>query len=147
MVDSMATGEKKTRTRKKQVLVTLSDKQLKQAEKVIAESLKDNPELFNLPESRYTVDGLVDFFVQSLEGSRKILPKEKRRYVIYLRKSTDDERKQVRSIDDQRKECLDLAKRLGIHVRPGHSKAKINRGKTRVKASKRYVLEVSELPS
>ena len=66
----------------------------------VAESLKDNPELFNLPESRYTVDGLVDFFVQSMEGSRKILPKEKRRYVIYLRKSTDDERKQVRSIDD-----------------------------------------------
>lgn len=118
MVDSMATGDKKTRTRKKQVLVPLSDKQLKQAEKVVAESLKDNPELFNLPESRYTVDGLVDFFVQSMEGSRKILPKEKRRYVIYLRKSTDDERKQVRSIDDQRKECLDLAKRFGIHVRP-----------------------------
>lgn len=99
----MATGDKKTRTRKKQVLVPLNDKQLKQAEKVVAESLKDNPELFNLPESRYTVDGLVDFFVQSMEGSRKILPKEKRRYVIYLRKSTDDERKQVRSIDDQRK--------------------------------------------
>jgi DNA invertase Pin-like site-specific DNA recombinase len=56
--------------------------------------------------------------VQSIEGSRKILPKEKRRYVIYLRKSTDDERKQVRSIDDQRKECLALAKRLDIKVRP-----------------------------
>ena len=143
----MATGDKKTRTRNKQELVPLSDRQLKQAEQVVAESLKDNPELFNLPESRYTVDGLVDFFVRSMEGSRKILPKEKRRYVIYLRKSTDDERKQVRSIDDQRKECLDLAKRLGIHVRPGHSKAKINRGKTRVQVSKRHVLEVSELPS
>ena len=143
----MATGDKKTKSYTRQELVPLSDEQLKQAEQVVADRLKDNPELFNLPESRYTVDSLVDFFVQSLEGSRKILPKEKRRYVIYLRKSTDDERKQVRSIDDQRKECLDLAKRLGIHVRPGHSKAKINRGKTRVQVSKRHVLEVSELPS
>ena len=143
----MATGDKKTKSYTRQELVPLSDEQLKQAEQVVADRLKDNPELFNLPESRYTVDSLVDFFVQSLEGSRKILPKEKRRYVIYLRKSTDDERNQVRSIDDQRKECLDLAKRLGIHVRPGHSKAKINRGKTRVQVSKRHVLEVSELPS
>ena len=59
----MATGDNKTRTRKKQVLALLSDKQLRRAEKVVAESLKDNPELFNLPESRYTVDGLVDLFV------------------------------------------------------------------------------------
>ncbi len=118
MVDSMAKSDNKTRVRKKQEFVTSSDEQLKQAEQVVADSLKDNPELFNLPESRYTVESLVDFFVQSLEGSRKILPKEKRRYVIYLRKSTDDERKQVRSIEDQRKECLDLARRFDIKVRP-----------------------------
>ncbi len=114
----MAKSDNKTRVRKKQEFVTSSDEQLKRAEQVVADSLKDNPELFNLPESRYTVESLVDFFVQSLEGSRKILPKEKRRYVIYLRKSTDDERKQVRSIEDQRKECLDLARRFDIKVRP-----------------------------
>lgn len=114
----MAESEKKTKKYTRKELVPLSDKQQKQAEQIVAESLKDNPELFNLPQSKYTVDSLVDFFVQSLEGSRKILPKEKRRYVIYLRKSTDDERKQVRSIEDQRKECLDLAKRMGIKVRP-----------------------------
>jgi DNA invertase Pin-like site-specific DNA recombinase len=118
MVDSMAKTDNKTRVRKKQEFVTSSDEQLKRAEQVVTDSLKDNPELFNLPESRYTVESLVDFFVQSLEGSRKILPKEKRRYVIYLRKSTDDERKQVRSIEDQRKECLDLARRFDIKVRP-----------------------------
>lgn len=118
MVGSMAKSDNKTRVRKKQEFVTSSDEQLKRAEQVVADSLKDNPELFNLPESRYTVESLVDFFVQSLEGSRKILPKEKRRYVIYLRKSTDDERKQVRSIEDQRKECLDLARRFDIKVRP-----------------------------
>ncbi|USN96814.1 MAG: recombinase family protein [Candidatus Nomurabacteria bacterium] len=114
----MATDDKKAKPYARQELTPLSDEQLKQAEQVVAESLKDNPELFNLPDTKYTVDSLVDFFVQSLEGSRKILPKEKRRYVIYLRKSTDDERKQVRSIEDQRKECLDLAKRLDIKVRP-----------------------------
>ena len=118
MVGSMAKSESKIKTYTRKELVPLSSEQQKQAEQVVAESLKDNPELFDLPESRYTVDSLVDFFVQSLEGSRKILPQEKRRYVIYLRKSTDDERKQVRSIDDQRKECLDLAKRLDIEVRP-----------------------------
>ena len=51
------------------------------------------------------------------KGSKKILPKEKRRYVIYLRKSTDDEAKQVRSLPDQRIECLKLADRLEITVR------------------------------
>lgn len=114
----MTKSDNKTRIRKKQEFIALSSEQLKQAEQVVAESLKDNPELFDLPDSKYTVESLVDFFVQSLEGSRKILPKERRRYVIYLRKSTDDERKQVRSIEDQRKECLDLAKRFNISVRP-----------------------------
>ncbi|OYW43451.1 hypothetical protein B7Z28_00830 [Candidatus Saccharibacteria bacterium 32-45-3] len=109
----MAKSDKKTKKYKRKELAPLSIEQQKQAEQVVADSLKDNPDLFNLPEAKYTVDSLVDFFVQSLEGSRKILPKERRRYVIYLRKSTDDERKQVRSIEDQRKECLDLAKRLG----------------------------------
>ena len=42
------------------------------------------------------------------------LPLEKRNYVIYLRKSTDDEAKQVRSIDDQRDECKALARQLNI---------------------------------
>ncbi len=44
------------------------------------------------------------------------MPKEKRRYVIYLRKSTDDEKKQVRSLDDQKLECLELARDLTINV-------------------------------
>ena len=104
MVGSMAKSDGKTKTYTRQELAPLSGEQQKQAEQVVAESLKDNPELFSLPESKYTVDSLVDFFVRSLEGGRKILPKERRRYVIYLRKSTDDERKQVRSIEDQRKE-------------------------------------------
>lgn len=104
--------------RKKTERVALTAEQLLGAESVVAESLRDNPNLLDLPESKYTVDNLVDFFVQSVEGSKKLLPKEKRRYVMYLRKSTDDEAKQVRSLEDQEVECMALAKQMNIHPRP-----------------------------
>ncbi|HEV2412264.1 MAG TPA: recombinase family protein [Candidatus Saccharimonadales bacterium] len=38
------------------------------------------------------------------------------RYVLYARKSTEDENRQVRSIDDQIKECRKLAYELGLNV-------------------------------
>lgn len=38
------------------------------------------------------------------------------RYVLYVRKSTTDESRQVRSIDDQIKDCMALAKRLSLQV-------------------------------
>lgn len=38
------------------------------------------------------------------------------RYVLYVRKSTTDESRQVRSIDDQIKDCMALANRLGLQV-------------------------------
>lgn len=37
-------------------------------------------------------------------------------YVLYLRKSTDDASKQVRSIEDQESSCRELAKREGLHI-------------------------------
>jgi DNA invertase Pin-like site-specific DNA recombinase len=40
----------------------------------------------------------------------------KLRYVLYARKSTTDETRQVRSIDDQMHDCQQLAKRLGLRV-------------------------------
>ena len=40
----------------------------------------------------------------------------KLKYVLYARKSTDDPQRQVRSIDDQIAECLQLADRLSLHV-------------------------------
>lgn len=40
----------------------------------------------------------------------------KYRYVLYARKSTEDENRQVRSIDDQIKDCEKLATDLGLHV-------------------------------
>ena len=56
-----------------------------------------------------SIDDLAVYFRNSTEVIKnRILPLEKRNYVIYLRKSTDDEAKQVRSIDDQRDECLAL---------------------------------------
>ena len=40
----------------------------------------------------------------------------KLKYVLYLRKSTDDAQRQVRSIGDQEAECLDLQRRLGLNI-------------------------------
>src|SRR3990172_4789396 len=40
----------------------------------------------------------------------------KLRYVLYVRKSTDDPERQARSVEDQIAECMDYAKRLGIKV-------------------------------
>lgn len=82
------------------------------------DSLKsENPEAFSLSGSKRTIEELSDYFQKVNEGSIKILPKEKRRYAIYVRKSTDDEAKQVRSLEDQVIECLELAKSQGISVR------------------------------
>ncbi len=38
------------------------------------------------------------------------------RFVLYARKSTTDESRQIKSIEDQIAECLDLSKRVGFHV-------------------------------
>lgn len=40
----------------------------------------------------------------------------KLRYVLYARKSTEDENRQVRSIDDQIRDCKKVAENLGLHV-------------------------------
>lgn len=42
-------------------------------------------------DSERHVNELLDYFAATNKGLKKILPKEKRNYVIYLRKSTDDE--------------------------------------------------------
>jgi hypothetical protein len=38
------------------------------------------------------------------------------KYVLYARKSTDDPKRQLRSIPDQKYECKELADRLGLNV-------------------------------
>lgn len=42
--------------------------------------------------------------------------KKEYRYVIYVRKSTDDKEKQVRSLSDQILECREYAERIGIKI-------------------------------
>ncbi len=79
--------------------------------------VKHKDDIFALPKSSYDVAKLTDYYAKATEGSRRILPKEKRRYVMYLRKSTDDEAKQVRSLEDQETECRALAEQIGVKVR------------------------------
>lgn len=44
----------------------------------------------------------------------KSIDKTKLKYALYLRKSSEDEGHQAHSIEDQKKECLECARRLGI---------------------------------
>ncbi len=105
----MADPKRKTRKGKKIVRVPLTTDQQQRAEQVVVGSLKDNPDVLNLPESKRSIDDLTSYCAQIIEGSTRILPKEKHRYVIYFRKSTDDEAKQVRSLEDKETEYLALA--------------------------------------
>lgn len=113
----MAANSQK-KPRKKRVKVVLSEERQLEAELKVAERKADNPDAFNLRPSKRSIQELTDFFTRVEEGTNRILPREKQRFVIYLRKSTDDEAKQVRSLDDQRTECLYVANEvLKIHVR------------------------------
>ncbi len=113
----MATTNKEKPFRKRYKKTPLTNEARLDIERKLA-IIKDNePEAFNLPSSKRSIQELANHFIKVNEGSNVILPKEKRRYVIYIRKSTDDETKQVRSTDDQRTECLALAKLLEIIVK------------------------------
>ena len=91
--------DKKPRKKRQKVLLP-KDKQL-ETEQKLAKRKAENPDVFTLPVSKRSVQDLTEYFVRFEEGTNRILPKEKRRYVVYLRKSTDDEAKQVRSLEDQ----------------------------------------------
>jgi len=109
--------DKTKKPRKKRKVVKLPVKTRLAVEKTVEQRVLDNPDVFKLPVSKRTIDDLTSYFIKQKGGVTKILPKEKRRYVIYLRKSNDSEDKQVRSLPDQRIECLELAERLGVTVR------------------------------
>lgn len=97
----------------------LTESQLTESRQIIAQSLNDDPTIFDLPESKRTVDDITNFFMKIRDGDniQRLLPKEKRRYVVYLRKSTDDETKQIRSLEDQEVECLALTRQMGVIIR------------------------------
>lgn len=48
--------------------------------------------------------------------STEPIDRTKLRYVMYARKSSEDESSQLRSTDDQIKDCWKIAKQLGLHV-------------------------------
>ena len=102
---------------KKRKTIPLTKEQQDEAERLLALRVAENPEAYKLPVSHRSIEDLTDYFAKTEEGTNRILPKEKRRYVVYLRKSTDDESKQVRSLEDQLTECLELADREEIIVR------------------------------
>ncbi len=104
--------EDSTGERKKRVKVLADEAELVKVQKQQAFTSEYREKAFG--SSERDVNELLDYFAATTEGSKKILPLEKRRYIIYLRKSTDDPKKQVRSIEDQRDECKELAERMGL---------------------------------
>lgn len=81
-----------------------------------------NPENY-LPQTRESTEGskLVELLKIELgvdESAKKIDP-TKLRYAVYARKSTENEERQVRSIEDQIKDCYDLViQKDGIRINP-----------------------------
>lgn len=65
-------------------------------------------------ETLITIEDLAKVF-RSQIGEAEVKP-DKLKYVMYLRKSTEEKGKQIRSIPDQKKECLEYAKREGISI-------------------------------
>lgn len=105
------------KTRKKRTWEVLPEAERLKAEKLLNQLINEEYREEAFQESEISISDLADYFSASGSNIKNILPKEKRRYVIYLRKSTDDEAKQVRSLEDQRAECLALAKGQDIYVR------------------------------
>ena len=115
----MDASAKDKKPRKKRVREILPAELVEESELTLTDTIQESLGYRQaaFEDSTRTVDELAEYFtIASKEAKNRILPKEKRRYVIYLRKSTDDEAKQVRSIDDQRDECLALADRLGLDL-------------------------------
>ncbi len=110
-------NDKTKKTRKKRVWEVLPETERLAAEKLINESIIQEYRAEAFEDSEIGISDLADYFLSAESGTKNILPKEKRRYVLYLRKSTDDEAKQIRSLEDQRAECLELASRQGIRIR------------------------------
>ncbi len=109
----MAEAKKKRKPRQKREKQVAPPELLAMVEEQFAEAIQSaeaTRESVFSEGSQNSIDDLAEYFIKAGEETKnRILPLEKRRYVIYLRKSTDDEAKQVRSIDDQRDECMTLA--------------------------------------
>ena len=113
----MSESKESKSTRKKRVAIPQTKEQRLRSERLVATTLRSNPDVFNLPISKRTTEDLANYFSKLKEGTKLILPKEKIRYAVYLRRSTDAEDRQMRSLDDQLDEITKMSKRMGIAVR------------------------------
>ena len=72
----------------------LAEGQLTESKQIIAQSLNDDPTIFDLPESKRTVDDITNFFMKIREGDniQRLLPKEKQqvKYQQLQAESPDD---------------------------------------------------------
>ena len=64
----------------------------------------------------YTTSDLVKILGGMLKPKDSDIDKSQYRYVIYARKSSESEEKQIRSLGDQNSECYELAERLNLIV-------------------------------
>ncbi len=62
----------------------LTESQLTESMQIIAQSLNDDPTIFDLPESKRTVDDIINFFMKIMEGDniQRLLPKEKQQVAV-----------------------------------------------------------------
>lgn len=111
-IDDLIEEDEDESERKKRTKILVDEAKLTKIQKRQLFSSEYRDKAFST--SRRNVNELLDYFAATTEGSKKILPREKQKFVIYLRKSTDDPKKQVRSIGDQRTECLAKAEQLGL---------------------------------
>lgn len=70
------------KTRKKRKVVKLSEQKRLKAERAVEQRMQDNPNIYKLPASKRAIEELTDYFAKQQESVIKILPKEKRQYVI-----------------------------------------------------------------
>ena len=55
-----------------------------ESRQIIAQPLNDDPTIFDLPESKRTVDDIINFFMKIMEGDniQRLLPKEKQQVAV-----------------------------------------------------------------
>ena len=62
----------------------LAESQLTESMQIIAQSLNYDPKIFDLPESKRTVDNIINFFMKIREDDniQRLLPKEKQQVAV-----------------------------------------------------------------
>ena len=69
----MAQEEKNGRGRRKAVTILATQEQLLNSERLVSAAMQDDPDVFNLPESKYTPETLVDFLTKAADCTVRLL--------------------------------------------------------------------------